>query len=358
MSQPRSSTSIASWPLARAEDAAQDPQAGLGVHLDLAARDLPVDRAPQAIGDLGAGHRAPVGGHQPQLDLGVAAADLGGDQVDLPGGSACAHLLPRSRRRSRAPPPCWCPGPSPARRRSRRRRSGAPAPPGSAARAAARPPPAAPVTANTARRWASAWRRRRPYQRSSRVIRPHAGAVQRLRPPAGPGLRNMRAASTGTTVKPTTSEQTWQNTTTRASDWNSAPLIDCMNTSGQEHHAGGERRGQHRARPPRGRRPPPPRRAAAVLLAFAHDVLEHDDGVVDHHAHPEGQPAEGHLVEGQAAEVQQREAGDDRDRDRHPDDGGAGPAAQEQVQDAPAPAASPTARSSCTLSIDWRMNSL
>ena len=42
----------------------------------------------------------------------------------------------------------------------------------------------------------------------------------------------MRAASTGTTVKPTTSEQAWQKITTSASDLNSAPLTDCMNTSG------------------------------------------------------------------------------------------------------------------------------
>ena len=50
---------------------------------------------------------------------------------------------------------------------------------------------------------------------------------------AGTPLRSMRAASTGTTVKPTSSEQAWQKTTTRASDWNSAPLVDCMNTSGR-----------------------------------------------------------------------------------------------------------------------------
>ena len=115
----------------------------------------------------------------------------------------------------------------------------------------------------------------------------------------------MRAASTGTIVKPTTSEQAWQNTTTRASDWNSEPLVDCMNTRGR--NTTQVVRVEASIAPATSEAPTDAASSGgiAVFLALAHDVFQDHDGVVDHHAHPQRQTAEGHLVEGQAAEVEQ-----------------------------------------------------
>ncbi len=94
------------------------------------------------------------------------------------------------------------------------------------------------------------------------------------------------------------------------------------------------------------------------LLALADDALQHDDGVVDDQADPQRQPAEGHLVQGHAAEVEQPEGGDHRDRDGEGDDRGARSGCAGRSR-APATASSePHSAEVRTLAIDWRMNSL
>ena len=50
------------------------------------------------------------------------------------------------------------------------------------------------------------------------------------------------------------------------------------------------------------------------------DVLRDDDGAVVEHAHPQGQPAERHDIQGDAAEVEQVERGDDGYREDDSDD--------------------------------------
>ena len=62
-------------------------------------------------------------------------------------------------------------------------------------------------------------------------------------------------------------------------------------------------------------------------------VLEHDDRGVDDHADAERQTAEGHRVQREAAEVEQRERADDRDRDRRADDQRRAEVAQEREDD-------------------------
>ena len=62
-------------------------------------------------------------------------------------------------------------------------------------------------------------------------------------------------------------------------------------------------------------------------------VLEHDDRGVDDHADAERQPAERHRVQREAAEVEQRERADDRDRNRRADDERRAEVAQEREDD-------------------------
>ena len=73
------------------------------------------------------------------------------------------------------------------------------------------------------------------------------------------------------------------------------------------------------------------RRLAHVHVALG--VLEHHDGGVDDHADAEGQAAEGHRVQRVAAEVEQGEGAEDRDRDRGADDDRRADAAQEGEDD-------------------------
>ena len=62
-------------------------------------------------------------------------------------------------------------------------------------------------------------------------------------------------------------------------------------------------------------------------------VLEHDDRRVDDHADAEREAAEGHRVQREAAEVEQRERADDRDRNRGADDQRRAEVAQEREDD-------------------------
>ena len=61
-----------------------------------------------------------------------------------------------------------------------------------------------------------------------------------------------------------------------------------------------------------------------TLLDVACDVLDHDDGVVDHEAGGDGQRHQGQVVEAVAAQLHDAEGGDERQGNRHAgNDGGA-----------------------------------
>jgi hypothetical protein len=66
-------------------------------------------------------------------------------------------------------------------------------------------------------------------------------------------------------------------------------------------------------------------------LDVAHDVLEHDDGVVDHEAHGERQRQQGDVVDRMAADIHAGKSADDRDRQRDGRDQRRPEAAQEEV---------------------------
>ena len=70
-----------------------------------------------------------------------------------------------------------------------------------------------------------------------------------------------------------------------------------------------------------------------ALLQVAHDVLDHDDGVVDDEAGADGQRHQRQVVEGEAAEAHHREGGDQRYGQRHAGDDGGAPGAQEHQHD-------------------------
>ena len=72
----------------------------------------------------------------------------------------------------------------------------------------------------------------------------------------------------------------------------------------------------------------------AVVFHVAERVLEHHDRGVDHHPDAERQPAERHRVQRQAAEVEQRERADHRDRNRGADDERRAEIPQEEKDDA------------------------
>ena len=87
----------------------------------------------------------------------------------------------------------------------------------------------------------------------------------------------------------------------------------------EEHLPGAEHRG--------GARP-------HALRPAAHDVLEHDDGVVDDEAGGEHEREQRQDVEREAHHVDQRQRADQRHRDRHRRDQRRAPVAQEQADDA------------------------
>jgi hypothetical protein len=68
------------------------------------------------------------------------------------------------------------------------------------------------------------------------------------------------------------------------------------------------------------------------LAAAAGDVLDDHDGIVHHQAHPQRQPAQGHEVQREPAEVDEAEGGDHRYRDGGGRDQGEAQVAQEEQQ--------------------------
>ena len=69
---------------------------------------------------------------------------------------------------------------------------------------------------------------------------------------------------------------------------------------------------------------------ALALLHVAHDVLDHDDGIVDDEAGADGQRHQRQVVEREAAEPHDAEGGHQRDGQRHAGDDGGADGAQEQ----------------------------
>ena len=74
-------------------------------------------------------------------------------------------------------------------------------------------------------------------------------------------------------------------------------------------------------------------RAVLAGVAVHHDVLDDDDGVVDHQADGGGQAAERHQVEALAQHAQRDEGDRDRGRNHQPGDERRAPVAQEQHHD-------------------------
>mmetsp|Transcript_6442 Transcript_6442/g.26470 ORF Transcript_6442/g.26470 Transcript_6442/m.26470 type:complete len:511 (+) Transcript_6442:729-2261(+) len=101
---------------------------------------------------------------------------------------------------------------------------------------------------------------------------------------------------------------------------------------GHEHRADREGRGHHRETDLVGA----VGRGLLVALAHAdmsHDVLAHDDGVVDQQADAQAQRHHGHEIQREAEGMHRDEAGDHGDRQGQPGDDGGAPAVQEQEDD-------------------------
>ena len=69
-----------------------------------------------------------------------------------------------------------------------------------------------------------------------------------------------------------------------------------------------------------------------AVLEMAGNVLDDDDGVVDHEAGGDGESHEGKIIERVAHEVHDAESGDDRHRDYHAGNEG-GPAVAKKQED-------------------------
>jgi len=100
---------------------------------------------------------------------------------------------------------------------------------------------------------------------------------------------------------------------------------------GQEHRHGGQGARRHRRAHLAGALHHGAGQGQALLTPPG-DGLEHDDGVVHQHADAQGQPTEGHEVQGHVELVEQDERRDHREGNRHGDDEGRAHVAQEQVQ--------------------------
>ena len=72
---------------------------------------------------------------------------------------------------------------------------------------------------------------------------------------------------------------------------------------------------------------------AEALFEMAHDVLDHDDGVVDHEADGDRQRHERQIVEAVAEHIEHREGADQRQRHRDRRNDGRPEIAQEQEDD-------------------------
>ena len=70
--------------------------------------------------------------------------------------------------------------------------------------------------------------------------------------------------------------------------------------------------------------------AEAVLLHVPIDVLQHDDGIVDHQAHRQRQAEQRDVVDAEIEQVHRAERGDQRDRHRQRRNDGCGDPPQEQ----------------------------
>ncbi len=171
-----------------------------------------------------------------------------------------------------------------------------------------------------------AWRFRASARATPRPSRPGR------RSGSGTAYSGLPAASIGTSVMATMSENSSEKLTVRAWSRNSWPAMPVMNTIGKNTATDVS--------------------VAAVIAVptslvpsvaastrerpssrWRDDVLQHHDRVVHQHADRERDAAERHDVERQVEHVHHEEGADHRHRDREAgDEGGAG-VAQEQVQD-------------------------
>ena len=138
----------------------------------------------------------------------------------------------------------------------------------------------------------------------------------------------MREASIGQSVSATSAESSTEIARVKPNSGKSAPVWPGRNDSGTKTAASVSvvamtakntwRGADHRG----GARPKP-------SAAPAHDVLQHDDGVVHHQAGREHQRQQGQDVDREADEVDRRERADQRHRDGHRRDQRGAPVAQE-----------------------------
>ena len=139
-----------------------------------------------------------------------------------------------------------------------------------------------------------------------------------------------RAVSIGARVSETKAEAAMAMVTVTANSWNTRPTTPPMSRTGMN-TATSDTVIDRMVKPIS----PLPFSAASngrhALLDVADDVLEHDDGVVDHQAHRQGQRQQRDVVDRIAEQIHGAESRDDRDRHRHARDRGRAQAAQEQV---------------------------
>ena len=142
----------------------------------------------------------------------------------------------------------------------------------------------------------------------------------------------MREHIIGVSVSDTTAEMTTAIVSVSANSRNMRPTRPVMNSSGMNtaiSDSVSEMTVKPISRAPLQRR----LHRALARLDVAHDVLDHDDDIVDDEAGADGQRHQRQVVEPEAAEPHHAEGRDQRQRQRHAGDDGGADGAQEQQHD-------------------------
>ena len=155
-----------------------------------------------------------------------------------------------------------------------------------------------------------------------------AARSKRLRSASG-RWRTSLAHIIGTSVSDTTAEMTMVTDRVMANSWNSRPTTSPMNSSGIS-TAISDTVSDMMVKPICSEPFSAAASGASPASTIAGDVLDHDDGVVDHEAGRDGQCHQRQIVQAEPQQVHHRQRADQRQRHRQAGDDGRRQVAQEQ----------------------------
>ena len=172
---------------------------------------------------------------------------------------------------------------------------------------------------------------------------------------AAPCGRSRIAARAGLSVSELSAERTVETAIVTANWRKNWPVIPLMNAHGtntaHEHQGHGDDRPGDLVHRPAGRL-----RGVQPLLQPALDVLDDDDGVVDHDADGQDQAEQRDVVQAEAQRGHDGEGADDGDRHGDQGDQGGPPVLQEDQHHERRPGPTASSRVRTTSSTDSRMN--